>query len=193
MLKFYRNNIKTIIWLIVISFVAWGVGTLSVSTQSAASYAGSVWGQKISQKEFMVTMRFYDLLMRSEQRSDPNAEPLSYEALKALSWQTIIVSRKAKELDIQIADEDIRSEIEKIFSIDGGFSFNFYQDWIQKNFAGRAREFEEVIRKHLAVQRIRQKIVGALPEDQRDSQWVNWMSNAIGSARFKDFTLDNNA
>ena len=189
MLNLYRKNIKTIIWVIVLSFVAWGIGTLSISTQDSSPYAGSMRGQKITQKEFMVTMRFYELLTRAQQKnSDTQSQPLTYDELRALSWQTIIVSREAKHQGIKITDEDIKTEIEKLFSIDGHFSLTLYQDWIRKNFDGRSRDFEELIRRHLAVQKIRQKVLASVPDGERDNQWLKWLTNTIGSAQLKDFT-----
>lgn len=189
MLSIFRKNIKTIIWVIVLSFVAWGIGTLSVSTQSSSPYAGSVRGQKITQKEFMLTMRFYELLTRAQQKnSEKLSEPLTYDELRALSWQTIVVSREAKNQGIKITDEDIKAEIEKLFSIDERFSLMMYQDWIRKNFDGRSRDFEEIIRKHLAVQKIRQKVLAGVPDDERNNQWLKWLTDIIGNAQLKDFT-----
>ncbi len=189
MLNIYRKHIKTIIWVIVLSFVAWGVGTLSISTQNSSPYAGSVRGEKITQKEFMMTMRFYELLTRAQQKnSDAPSKPITYDELRALSWQTIIVSREAQHQGIKITDEDIKAEVEKLFSIDGRFSLILYQDWILKNFDGHSREFEELIRKHLAVQKIRQKVLAGVPDSERDNQWLKWLTNTIGSAQLKDFT-----
>lgn len=187
MLRFYRRHIKTFIWVIVLSFVAWGIGTLSISTNDSSPYAGSIRGQKITQKEFMMTMRFYDLLTR-RQGKEPKSEPLSYEQLRALTWQTIIVSREAKQQGIEITDEDITAEIEKLFSVDGSFSLILYQDWVRQNFDGRSRDFEEVIRRYLAVQNIRQKVLTGIPEAERENHWVKWLTNTIGSAQLKDFT-----
>lgn len=172
-----------------LSFVAWGIGTLSISTQNSSPYAGSVRGQKITQKEFIMTMRFYELLTRAQAKaSDARSEPLTYDQLRALTWQTIIVSREAKQQGIKITDEDIKAEIEQLFSVDGRFSLILYQDWIRKNFDGRSRDFEEMIRRHLAVQRIRQKVLSGVAETERDNQWLSYLTNTIGSAQLKDFT-----
>ena len=189
MLNIFRKNIKTIIWVIVFSFVAWGVGTLSVSNDASSPYAGSVRGEKITQKEFMLTMRFYELLTRAQQKnSDKVSEPLSHDELRALTWQTIVVSREAKNQGIKVTDEDVKAEIEKLFSIDERFSLILYQDWIRKNFDGRTRDFEEIIRKHLAVQKIREKVLAGVPDDERNHQWLKWLTNIIGNAQLKDFT-----
>lgn len=66
MFHFFRKHIKLVIWVIVLSFAAWGAGTIAVSQDKTASYAGKVFGEKISHKEFMTVLRLYDLLARAE-------------------------------------------------------------------------------------------------------------------------------
>ena len=205
MLKFYRQNIKTIIWIIVLSFVAWGVGTLSISSQNSSPYAGSVRGQKITQKEFMMTMRFYEIMIRAQEKekndkekeksdkdkdkdADTEIKPLSYDQLRALAWQTIILSREAKHQGINITNEDTKLEINKYFPVQDGAGLRIYEQWVQQNFGSRPRDFEEVIRRHLAVQKIREKILFGVPEAERDKYWLQWLTNTIGSTQLKDFT-----
>ncbi len=190
MLKFYRQNIKTIIWVVVLSFVAWGVGTLSISTLLSSPYEGSIRGEKITKKEFSSTMRFYDLMTRVKKKEfeAPESEPLTEEQLRALTWQTIILAREAKREHIKVTDEDVKAEIEKLFVVEGHFVLMFYQDWVWKNFKGRSRDFEEILRKYLAVQKMRQKVLAGIPEDKQDSQWLQWLTNTIGSMQLKDYS-----
>ena len=49
MLKLFRKNIKVIIWVIVLAFVAWGAGTLTISKGSDSLYVGAIGNEKISQ------------------------------------------------------------------------------------------------------------------------------------------------
>src|SRR3989344_1135986 len=150
MLNFYRKNIKIIIWVIVLSFIAWGVGTISISKESASPYMGSIGGEKISHKEFSTTFHYYDLLTRiqtaleelsQKEKETSEKPPLSVEELKSLTWQAILVSREAEKEGIQVSDVEVKEEVEKFFSTDGQFNQGFYQDWIRKNFRGRARDF----------------------------------------------------
>ena len=199
MLKFYRKNIKLFIWLIVLSFIIWGVGSISVSRQSVSSYIGSVSGKKISQKEFLTTMRYYDLLVRTQaalMKTSPNqnqtektpeSETLSINQLRALTWQAIVLSREAKQEGIGVNDEEVRGEIEKLFSGSAGFNEEFYQTWIHTNFRGQARDFEEAVRKHIAVQKMRQKVLEGIPEKEREARWLEWLKPVIIRANVRDY------
>ena len=203
MLKFYRKNIKLFIWLIVLSFAAWGIGTITTSQSNASLYVGSLGGEKISHKEFLTTLRYYELLTRAQARAKnqpqdqnkgtnaetPKSEPLSFDELRGLTWQAILLSREARREAIAVADEEVRSEIEKQFSVEGQFNQEFYQNWIRNNFRGRARDFEEVVRKHLAAQKIRSKILENVPESERDARWLEWLRSAISRARIEDYTI----
>ena len=200
MLKFYRKNIKLFIWLIVLSFIIWGAGSISVSRQSVFSYIGSVKGEKISQKEFLTTMRYYDLLVRTQAAREktssnqnqtektPESETLSVNQLQALTWQAIVLSREAKQEGIHVNDEEVRNEIEKLFSGSAGFNEEFYQTWIHTNFRGQARDFEEAVRKHIAVQKMRQKVLEGIPEKEREARWLEWLKPVIIHANVRDFT-----
>lgn len=202
MLKFYRKNIKLIIWLIVLSFAAWGIGTISLSKESAFSYAGSVRGEKISHKEFLTTLRYYDLLSRAQVTKDgppqnkkaPEAaqkqEPLSFDQLRGLTWQAIILSREAIREGITVSDQEVRDEVEKLFSTEGKFDSVFYQNWIHNQFRSRARDFEEAIRKHLATQKIRQKVLEKIPEADQKTRWVEWLTLVMSQSDVKDYTAD---
>ena len=192
MLKFYRKNIKLIIWLIVLSFAIWGIGTISISKESASPYVGSIRGEKISHKEFLTTLRYYDLLTRSQtdENKTPKQEPLSSDQLRSLTWQAIILSREAAREGITVSDQEVRGEVEKLFSAGGSFDQALYQNWIRNQFRGRARDFEEVIRKHLTTQKIREKILAGIPEAERKTRWLEWLTSVISQSRVEDYTAD---
>ena len=194
MLKFYRKNIKLIIWLIVLSFVAWGVGTISLSKESASPYIGSVRGEKISHKEFLTTLRYYDLLTRNQAdeagSGASDSEPIPFETLRALSWQVIILSREAEREGIAVSDEEVRKEVERLFSAGGELNQKFYQNWIQGHFQGRARDFEEAVRKDLAARAIRKKILEGVPQEEREARWREWLGSTFKEAKIKDYTAE---
>ena len=210
MLKFYRKNIKFFIWLIILSFAIWGAGSISVSRESASLYVGTVGKEKISHKEFMITTRYFDLLSRSRSEQErkneeakaqetknqetketaepPKQEPLSYDQVKGLAWQMIVLSREAKREEITVSDEEVQNEIRKLFSQDGAFQQDFYEQWVQNNFRVQSRDFEEIIRKHLASDKLREKVLKDVPEDQRNSRWLEWFIPVISKSELKDQT-----
>ena len=200
MLKFYRKNIKLFIWLIVLSFIIWGAGSISVSRQNVSSHIGSVNGKKISQKEFLTTMRYYDLLVRTqatrektspsqkEAEKTPKSETLSVNQLRALTWQAIVLSQEVEREGIRVSDEEVQEEVQKLFSGSAGFNEEFYQTWIHTNFRGQARDFEEAVRKHIAVQKTRQKVLEGVPEKERETRWLEWLKPVIIRANVRDDT-----
>ncbi len=183
-----------------LSFVIWEVSAVTISRQSISSYAGSIGHEKISQKELTMTLRYYDLLARSqanrketsqnqkETKEGGASEPLSQDQLQALAWQAIVLSREAKHQDIQVSDEEVREEVEHLFAVGAGFNEQFYQNWIQTNFRGSARDFEEVVRKHLAVQKIRQKILAKIPEKDREARWLEWLAPVLSRAKIHAYS-----
>ena len=194
MLKFYRKNIKLIIWLIVLSFIAWGVGTLSLSKGSALPYIGSVGREKISHKEFLTTFRYYDLLTHLENpKKETTQTPISFDELRALTWQVIALSRLAKQEGILVTDEEVRKEIEQNFSPNGQFDQALYQHWIQNGFKGRARDFEEAIRKQLIVRKMRDKVLQNVPEKERENRWIAWLGSNLSHVKITDYSLQKEA
>ncbi len=200
MLKFYRKNLKFIIWTIVLSFVIWEVSAVTISRQSVSPYIGSVGHEKISHKEFMTTFRYYDLLAHSQEaqietsqnqkgtKEAPKPEPLSFDQLRALTWQTIVLSREAKREGIRISDKEVQNEVEKLFSTGNGFNEEFYQTWVRTNFRETPRDFEETVRKRLAVQKIREKVLGGIPEKDRETRWFEWMQLILSRANVHDYS-----
>jgi len=150
--------------------------------------AGSIKGHKITLKEFLMTMRFYELLTHAQQEASPKSESLTLDQLRALTWQTIIVSREAKREGIKISDSEVQIEIKHLFSVHGEFDLSLYEEWVRKNFRSQPRDFEETVRKHLTVQKMREKIISRVPDAERDNRWLEWLRNTIGNAQLKDYT-----
>lgn len=190
MLDFFRKNLKIFIWMIVLSFVIWGGSSFTSLREETSAYAGKVWGERISYKEFMTTGRFYELLFQAHRPDEtaPGVEPPSPEELHGLTWQMIILSREAKRMGLQVSDQEVAQEIQRQFSTLEGFNVNFYQRWVRDSFRGRPRDFEEVVRKYLAGQKVREKVLAPIAEDKREAQWLGWISSLMTTARFEDYT-----
>ena len=186
-----------------LSFIAWGAGTLTLSKESSSAYVGSVGSEKITHKEFSTVFRYYDLLARTqaaeedktqgekeekksgEQTPKPNVP--SFDELKGLTWQTIVLSREARREGITVSDEDVRNEVMRIFSTNGNFDQALYDQWIRNIFQGRARDFEEVIRKHVASQKLNEKILKGVPETERETHWQKWFQALASRTKIQDY------
>lgn len=228
MFKFFRKNIKLFIWLIVLAFIIWGAGSsITAFLGESSSYAGKIGNENISQKEFLMVFRFYELLTRTkpETQSPPStttassekisessravvdasattaspqasgeetqtpAEAPSYDEIKAITWETIILNREAKKRKIRVTDEEVAGEIQKQFSTAGSnFNVEFYEHWVRQNFRGEPREFEEVLRKHLTIQKVREQILANIPEADRQKHWIDFIIPVMTNAKFIDHT-----
>lgn len=183
-----------------LSFLIWEVSAVTISRQSTSPYIGSVGHEKISHKEFTTTFRYYDLLAHSQESQNEIAqnqkgtkkasksEPLSFDQLRALTWQAIVLSREAKREGIRISDEEVRKEVEKLFSTGNEFNEGLYQTWVQTNFRGTPRDFEESVRKHLAVQKIREKVLEGIPEKDHETRWLQWMQLTLSRTNVRDYS-----
>ena len=198
MLKFYRKHIKLFIWLIVLSFVGWGIGTITFSKEGSSSYIGIVGKAKISYKEFLTTSRFYVLLDKANFNNQnagqeknkaevAQSKPLSFEELRGLTWQEIVLSREAKRAGISISDEEVRKEVERLFSANGAFDSAFYESWIRNYFRSRPRDFEEAVRKYLSSQKLREQILKGVPEGERENRWRMWLIPVLSHTKFVDY------
>jgi len=114
-------------------------------------------------------------------------QPPSYEETKAVSWQTIILSREAKKRGIKVTDEEVADEIRRQFS-DPGQYFNqeIYQNWVRRNFRGEPREFEEAFRKHMTIAKIREHILAGIEEADREKRWIEFLIPAVSNAKWTE-------
>ena len=240
MLKFLRTHIKLIIWAIVLSFIAWGAGTLTVSRDETSQYAGSIGGKKVSYQEYLMTFRFYDLLSRAQQQegqpgeeeADPSEEPDEengtetsndmpeetdeidetgesprpepekspsspepppFDRIQSLTWQTLVLSREAMKDNISVRDEDVRTEVQRLFSGAGIFDHVFYETWIRNNFRGRPRHFEEVVRKHLAAQKLRDQYLEGVADEEKEGKWLARLITLMSQADIENYTVEKSA
>ena len=222
MLPLLRKHIKLTIWIIVLCFAVWGAGSIAVSQEKTASYAGKVFGEKISHKEFLTMLRFYDLLTRASHNSTntkqqdsaaeekktqdvkkpkphpkteseqqtPASEPPSYDQLRGMSWQTIALSREAKHRQIKVSDTEVATEIQRLFSGTESFNEEFYERWVEANLKTRPREFEEAVRMHLTVQKLREDLLKNIPEKEHGGRWLQELINIMSRARIEDYTAE---
>ena len=202
MLKFYRKHLKLIIWLIVLSFALWGVGTLSVSQKASSSYIGSINGKKVSQKEFLLMFRYFDLITQADVARENAAseerlgeaykpvEPLSIEQLRNLTWQAIVLSREAKHQGIRVGDQEVKDEVQQLFISGGKFDEKLYRNWVEKYSRAGPRDFEEAVRKHLITKKIQLTALAGIPEEERGEKWVEWLRNLLKKYEIRDYVQE---
>ncbi len=199
MLKLLRTHTKTIVWIVVGSFLLWG-GYSVTTLKKEGRYAGEVFGKAVTFQDFNVFSRATQLFMPSEQ-------PLEdADLVRAYTWQNIIFSREAKREGVKISDEDVRNEIAKILTQQGisNPTQEQYRIWLARSLQISPSEFEEGLREFMRIQKLIQskissfalqdKISAASSEEekakfavkQRES-FIAWTDEVNARAKIKDY------
>jgi hypothetical protein len=148
----------------------------------------------------MMTFRFYDLLTRAaeqnnqppehDESSPPLNTPTPLDQIRSQTWQTLVLSQKASEAQIGVTDDEVRTEVKQFFTGPGGvFDHVFYESWIENNFRGRPREYEEVIRKHIRARKFMAKQLEGVSEEERNSRWMSELISIMSEAKIEDYTI----
>ena len=183
MLKMFRKNTKIIIWLVIISFALWGAYSVGTQFQKEGRLAGEVFGKAVHFQEFNQFYRAGQVFSYTGQRMD---DP---EILRQHAWQSILYSREAKQQNIQVSDEEVRSEVKRLLKKQGIEEFTpaAYRHWLENTVKEPPKEFESQIREILRIEKLishikDQPIPPSTPEEawkkfQIDSQTLQ--ANAI--------------
>ncbi|MCA9408360.1 MAG: peptidyl-prolyl cis-trans isomerase [Candidatus Omnitrophica bacterium] len=159
MLKILRKKgvAKKIIWVIaVIIIISFGfLGTAYLLTGNSDSYAGRIFGKKISLQEYD---RIYQhIRIQAIMRfGDKFNEVRQFLNLDADTWDRIILLHEANKRRIKIKNEEIVKTIESygFFQRDGQFDTLLYNDILRFVFRVKPREFEESIRDTLKLAKL---------------------------------------
>jgi hypothetical protein len=198
MLKTFRLHTKTIIWIVVGSFILWGGYSVS-ALKKEGRFAGEAFGKSVSFQEYNQFYRATQLFMPSEK---PVEDP---ELLRDYTWQNIIYSREAKRKGIKITDEEVRGEISNILKQQGLVSptTEQYRVWLTRTLHLSPREFEEGLREFIRIQKLlRVQIASFVPagsdkltdpkakEESATKQkmaFMAWTNDVNKRAAFKDY------
>jgi hypothetical protein len=173
-----RKHSKTVIWLIIITFILWGASSLLISQSRSTSYAGEAFGRRVSYKEYndiskMITL-FKPPLETSAGETGTDSEIWLYLALK----------REAEKTKISASDEEVRLEIQKMFGMREIFDARRYEEWVRGVLKDNPRNFEELVRTQI---RIRKLIRSVVPEGAEKSVFQEWIDGLLRRAQIKKY------
>jgi len=185
MLKGFRKYTKVIVWLIVFAFILWGGSSLIISQSKGASYAGEVFGKKVTHKEFnevskMVSLFSTDDKISVGENSDDKA------------WLYLVLKREADKKKITVSDEEVRSYIATIFAKRGGIDFRTYELWIRNVLREDPRSFEEQVRTYLKCQKLLREVFAQLsseantpnPDPKAIEEWLQRTFSEAGVRKY---------
>ncbi|OGW78987.1 MAG: hypothetical protein A2Z83_03285 [Omnitrophica bacterium GWA2_52_8] len=150
MLKSMRKHTKLIIWIVSILF-GLTLGGVSVSSilNKEGQIAGEVFGKKIFFQEYD---RFYKA---AQIFSFGNEDTDTPDTLRQNAWQSLILAREAKNQGIQVTDEEVRSEINRLLEAQGVMNVTpeIYKKWVQATVREEPAIFEKQLRELMLVQK----------------------------------------
>ena len=198
MLKIFRQYTKTIIWIVVGSFILWGGYSVS-ALKKEGRYAGEAFGKP-------VTFQQYNQFYNATRLFMPSESPLDdADLLRHYTWQNIIYAREAKRNGIQVTDGDVQNEIASILRQQGltNPTPQQYKIWLTRSLNMSPRDFEEGLREFMRIQKLlRSKIASFAPEgadeltDEKAKEeaaekqriaFMTWTEDVNKRAAFKDY------
>jgi len=153
MLKIFRKNTKKIIWLLVISFVLWGVSSSLLSKSKNDKYVGEIFEKKITHNDFDEAYRTVYFSPRIQTLLNEKGE-LSDDLLINSTFQHLAFLKEAKNRHITVSDNEVRNEILERFSPGGEFSSQLYKRWVMNVTGQSPRQYEECVRSELFVKKL---------------------------------------
>ena len=165
MLKLFRKKIvmKIILWGLVIivvpAFVMWGGASMSRSKDKGPGYVGFVNNRKVSFDELSGALSG----VRSQIILNYFNQPKALEALLSnkpilakLAWDRILMMEEVKKSGIKITDKEVIGALRShpLFLRNGVFDDRFYMYVLKNSIGLEPRDFEEIVRENLALQRL---------------------------------------
>jgi hypothetical protein len=150
MLKMIRKNTKAIIWAVILSFGLWGAYSVGIQFQKEGRIAGEVFGKSVGFQEFN---RFYRASQIFSFTGKPPEDP---ELLKQQTWQSIIYAREAQRRKIEVSDNEVRKEVERLLKTQGiqNPTPPTYRRWLDAAVKETPQEFERQVRDFLRIQKL---------------------------------------
>ncbi|MBI4549542.1 MAG: SurA N-terminal domain-containing protein [Candidatus Omnitrophica bacterium] len=173
-----RKHSKTVIWLIIIAFILWGASSLLVSQNRSTSYAGEVFGRKVSYKEYNDISKMLSVFKPPLETSQTGT------ASDDEIWLYIALKREAEQTKIPADDESVRLEIQKMFGMNELFDPRRYEEWVRDVLKENPRNFEELVRTQI---RIRKLIQSVAPQNAENPAFQEWVTALLRRARIKKY------
>lgn len=147
MLDSLRKNTKIIALITVIGLALPFAISAYLQKDSARSYAGVVFGKKVSYQEFD---RFYQA---SQTFNTTDANRNNEDFLRQSTWQGIIFSHAAKKKGIQVSDAEVKEQLLKLLEHQN-ISPENYPAWVDRGLHRSPQQFEEQLREMIRIQKL---------------------------------------
>ena len=157
-----KNVVKLILWVlavvVVFSFAFSGIFRIA-SDRVSLKYAGNIFGKNITLQEYFKNMNAVKIFMFLKDRDLFNKIKTIHD-INPLTWKRIILLTEAKKRKIRVSDEEVVEAIKNIFTNDEQtFDIEIYKLFIKENLRITQRQFEEVVREALIIEKLHNSII----------------------------------
>lgn len=168
--KFHKLIQSRLLWavflvVIVFSFVIWGMQMQGEERTERGQAPGLLDGKPVSFEEYRAAQIHSEISLRLIYGELPRTVEVN-RMLRRNAWERLALLRLARELDIQVSDDEVLQALaqERSFHRNGRFDRDLYLSQI-RGFLGDIRwpvsTFEETIRQDLALRQLIELIGGA--------------------------------
>lgn len=193
MLSLMRKNagswiIKIILFIIVIVFVSWGMGSYGEMRRNRVATVGK---QTITLKDFDATYR--SMLQQAQLNVRASGTELTEDALQAMQLEKqaltqlinrVVLMQAAKKMRLTVADEELRNSIYSMPAFhnnEGQFDAGIYKarlDSLQLN----NEAFEENQRQDLLIGKVMEVVMGAVKvSDTEVAEWYQHINRRVAA------------
>jgi parvulin-like peptidyl-prolyl isomerase len=158
---------KRILWalaaIIVPAFVLWGAGEGVRSKRKGPSFIGTIHGKKVSFKKFAESYEacFHQLVLASGGNAERFKAMKESVSINQMAWERLVLLDAARHQGIKVTNKDIIQAIgsNPLFARNGVFDKELYNHVLNYTLRVAPRKFEEQMRGHLAIAKLREAIV----------------------------------
>jgi hypothetical protein len=166
MLDILRKNTKLIIWIVVASFVLWGAFSVGMQFEKKGRFAGEVFGKGVTFQEYNAFYQAAQIFSFAEDRSE---DP---DVIRHKTWQNLIYSREARREKIEVSDDEVRGELQRLLKAHGmeNATPEMYRRWLKGALRLEPRQFESQLREVIRVQKLIGRIMQQPVQDPPESE-----------------------
>jgi hypothetical protein len=129
----------------VMAFILWGASSVLVSQNKSTSYAGEIFGEKVSYKEYNDISKMLYLFTDKTASSGSDDTDI---------WLYLILKHEARKRKIPVVDEEVMEQIKKMFGGLPSLDPQRYEQWVRNVMRESPRSFEEIVREFIRIQKL---------------------------------------
>jgi len=182
MLKLLRHKhvskiiLLGILVLILPAFVMWGTANVKSGKDKGPTFVGMIDNKKVSFDDFYESLTAIKAQVVMNYYAQPEVINIflkNKRFMGKLAWDRLIMAREAKKHKFNISDSEVSAYVKSapIFIRGGEFDARIYDYVLRNNFGIFPRNFEEIIRENLKIQKLNDlltKDISASEEDTLD-------------------------